>query len=122
MSEAKEAKEASKEASKEVPNKKDLMLVYLLRHFNCVNLGKNMVKVDDVSVEVIKTFTSLEMLKQHCLEHKIKLGIDYEWDTSWQNYASNVWVAHGYDYIIMDIEQVLTYLIGTKITGESFTE
>lgn len=88
------------------------MEIYVLRHFDCVKTG-DFPTVDDVRGHVVKLFKNKTSLFEYLSTNKIELGISYEWDTSWQNYA-----AYGHDYTIVDLNDLCV----NEVVAESFTE
>jgi hypothetical protein len=92
---------------------------YILRKFDRVRVPKNE-DVDDVDGEVLQGFENKNDLLEYCKHNKITLEIQYEFDTSWQNYAADVVIVYGYDYTIVTLDELVSRMSGLK--GESFTK
>jgi hypothetical protein len=95
------------------------MIVYVLRHFDTERCDPG--ETDTFNAEIIQIFLTKQLLFDYCQEEKIELDLDFEWDTSWQNYACNTWIVRGYDYIKLDLLDLFKSCIGNKISGESLT-
>jgi hypothetical protein len=93
---------------------------YALRHFNGIRVPKR----DDmksVRGRVCKLFRTKDDVINYCAAHEIELGLRMEWDTSWQNYATNTWVAWGHDYVIVDLDEWCEREL-SEINGEGYDE
>ncbi len=95
------------------------MKIYILRKFYFAQCDPS--DVNDYDAEIVECFTSKQALVDYCRDRKIDLDIDFEWDTDWQQYAKDCWIANGYDYIKMELQNVLNLLSGTKVSGVSKT-
>ena len=88
------------------------MIVYVLRHFDMERCDPG--DIDTFDAEIIQIFVTKQLLFDYCQEAKIELDLDFEWDTSWQNYACDTWLVRGYDYIKLDLLDLFKSCIGNK--------
>jgi hypothetical protein len=94
---------------------------YVLRHFDMARVRDPDKNLDNLRGEGRALFRTKQELLDHCTTENIELGLDWEWDTSHQNWAVDTWVVRGYDYVVLDIDQWFT-AHPQELNGEGFDE